>query len=569
MSKARNDGATPPQSTRWDLVAPPLIMVAPAVSFAAYHEYSYLAVEWLAGALLLAVMGLLAGLLLVAAKGFRLLRAAVLSAPLVLFVDLQFPDLLQTGSLVQSALFYAGAFIAFLVLAALVHQHATQIATVIFAAILGGTLLFPPPTAPPQLGTIAVEKNTNRELPPIIHIVLDEFIGLEGIPTDIKGGRELKNDLKSFFQENGFHVYGKAFSRFFQTFESMAHALNPDRVLENNLIKYSNNEWIKYDLDRSNYLSEFTKKGYYIDIYQFDYLNYCNSIILRLATCNTVRAEIADRVENLSVPWTGKFRVLVSLYFSQSLVWRGIRKAYRTASATLTLPVWDWERTSISNLAADKTLDLLKRDLRKATGGEYYFAHVLAPHTPHIFNRDCMIDEPTEWTEFRIAEGVSKSANTPASRRHRYRRYFEQVRCLQKQLGELFAIIRENPNLADAIVILHGDHGSRITLTEPRSEDRKRLVPSDLVDGYSTLFAIRSPGLRRGYDLRLAPLQGLFRYFMVNGFSKVPDTNDDLGEAFVFLRWWRQSYAERVMPMVQFGEPATGKPLPSATFRSR
>jgi hypothetical protein len=47
----------------------------------------------------------------------------------------------------------------------------------------------------------------------------------------------------------------------------------------------------------------------------------------------------------------------------------------------------------------------------------------------------------------------------------------------------------------DAIVLVHGDHGSRISIGVPRS-------PSDAMDSYSTLFAIRSRGVSPGLDAR-------------------------------------------------------------------
>jgi len=46
----------------------------------------------------------------------------------------------------------------------------------------------------------------NASFPRIIHLILDEHIGLEGIPTDIPEGRTVKNQLLEFF------LIGKAFT---------------------------------------------------------------------------------------------------------------------------------------------------------------------------------------------------------------------------------------------------------------------------------------------------------------------------------------------------------------------
>jgi hypothetical protein len=58
-------------------------------------------------------------------------------------------------------------------------------------------------------------------------------------------------------------------------------------------------------------------------------------------------------------------------------------------------------------------------------------------------------------------------------------------------------------------IIIHGDHGSRIFLHEPTGPDRDHLVASDYIDSFSTLFALKAPGLRPDYDRRMVAIQDL------------------------------------------------------------
>jgi hypothetical protein len=62
---------------------------------------------------------------------------------------------------------------------------------------------------------------------------------------------------------------------------------------------------------------------------------------------------------------------------------------------------------------------------------------------------------------------------------------------------------------ADALIIVHGDHGSRIFRVEPRARNKGKLTRQDLLDGFSTLFAVRSPATDAGLSERIAPVSRL------------------------------------------------------------
>jgi hypothetical protein len=61
----------------------------------------------------------------------------------------------------------------------------------------------------------------------------------------------------------------------------------------------------------------------------------------------------------------------------------------------------------------------------------------------------------------------------------------------------------------DAIVIIHGDHGSRIMQRSVRAAYADRLTRQDFNDAFSTLFAVRSAHLKPGVEREQRPLQEL------------------------------------------------------------
>ena len=48
-------------------------------------------------------------------------------------------------------------------------------------------------------------------LPLIVHLILDEHIGLEGIPEDLAPA-SFKDEARTFFTDKGFKVFGGAYS---------------------------------------------------------------------------------------------------------------------------------------------------------------------------------------------------------------------------------------------------------------------------------------------------------------------------------------------------------------------
>ncbi len=52
----------------------------------------------------------------------------------------------------------------------------------------------------------------------------------------------------------------------------------------------------------------------------------------------------------------------------------------------------------------------------------------------------------------------------------------------------------------EATIIVHGDHGSRISVIEPAAQYADQVTDRDLIDSYATLFAMRGPTVTAGYD---------------------------------------------------------------------
>ena len=87
----------------------------------------------------------------------------------------------------------------------------------------------------------------------------------------------------------------------------------------------------------------------------------------------------------------------------------------------------------------------------------------------------------------------------------------------------------------DAIIIVHGDHGSRIVLVEPRTENKDRLSRQDFYDAFSTLYAVKLPGTAPGYDTRMMALPELLQKTASGDINASTKTEADTRPT-VFLR---------------------------------
>ncbi len=177
----------------------------------------------------------------------------------------------------------------------------------------------------------------------------------------------------------------------------------------------------------------------------------------------------------------------------------------------LTLPDWTFRSYWPVSIGTLEAMPVIAKRMESLNRGAAYFMHLLLPHGPFIYDRDCRLKPRlADWARRNDALWWRGVRNDPQRRIARYQAYFEQVRCAHVQLGQLFDIMEESGTFDSATVIVHGDHGSLISLTEPYGKFVEDLSDRDMVDTYSTLFAIKKEGLAPGEILDQRSTQGLF-----------------------------------------------------------
>ena len=112
----------------------------------------------------------------------------------------------------------------------------------------------------------------------------------------------------------------------------------------------------------------------------------------------------------------------------------------------------------------------------------------------------------------------------PATLSDRQAAYAEQLQCLRMMLQPVLDAAGK-----DAIIIVQGDHGSRMTDVDPFVDNLGKFGSADMIASYSALFAVRAPGIPASYDPRAVPLRVVLEHLVRSGFTsaepELPDTH--------------------------------------------
>ena len=186
-------------------VAPFLLLVAPFLGYVQYHRYGLSHPEVALFVLVLAGVALLLGAGCALSPAFSV---ATLAGLLTFFVDIQVGAELGLKKL-------GVLFLGLCVLVWVFRRGAHRIISVTMATVVLMLSLVPARSGAltsEQMSIARAAASPRQELPLVLHLLLDEFIGVEGLPTDL-APRGFKQELQSFFTDRGFRLFGNAVQR--------------------------------------------------------------------------------------------------------------------------------------------------------------------------------------------------------------------------------------------------------------------------------------------------------------------------------------------------------------------
>jgi hypothetical protein len=346
----------------------------------------------------------------------------------------------------------------------------------------------------------------------VVHLILDEHIGMEGIPDSAPGGPELREQLRKFYVERGFRLMAGAYSESLHTVNAVPRALSLGSEIP----------WKKRGsggtiLEENPYFDALQSMGFQIVVAQTDWVDYCGHPVVTI--CMTrVGGNLIDVGDQL--PTSDKAAILTYRFAALSTFASIVFSSYDVVAISgqrfgISLPVVQLERrTTTSALNGMATFDWAIEQARSLEPGKAMFAHILLPHYPYSYDANCRVRRLADWLA-RVSAVAWES---------RYAAYFDQVACATRKVDQLLAAVASSKAAGKTVFVIHGDHGSRIMKVEPMIENDGRFSDRDLVDGYAALFAVAAPEIEPGYDTGRYPLRLLLGALASSEFKRVsPD----------------------------------------------
>lgn len=381
--------------------------------------------------------------------------------------------------------------------------------------------------------------------PRLIHLILDEHLGIEAIPDDTDYVKELKRKIKQFYQRYGFELYGGAYSHYADTRDSISNLVNFSAEGINQVL--ITGERPPYGLQENRYFQFLKSMGYRIHVMQGDFLDFCSSRDVQPQSCTQYRWNTLNNVAKLDLPILKKTTTLLSTFVANNPRYRRLLNLYAQRVHPFLLSrgmvgpaidrqsLWTMRRLQPFSVNAMVAMDTLSETIQQLTPGHMLFAHLLLPHYPYVYRENCSPRAIQESMDNMSLDNILPELRTTENRRVRFDQYLQQVECLYVKLDELFRTMQSSGMFDDSIVIVHGDHGGRLALHDLKPEEQNQLTQSDYADMLATLFAVKIPGKPGGYDPSLHAINDLFVQLLSKAFGKVPPLSVPRKEPFAYL----------------------------------
>ena len=472
--------------------AVPVLAASPVISYLAKYDYPAFTSESI-------------GLLLVVTMACAVIGAVVDRAERVL------PSALLVGfscafalSLIIDVPIWIAVIAPVVIGAVIYFARQIQVVAVFMAAVFSlSCIVFPIKLNLPNFDRYPSDIAPELRDKSVIHIVLDAHSGIEGIPQGGEGG-EFRRRLVDRYLARGFAVYGGAYAHYRGTTESLSSLVNYQVGARTESLVDGTKK--PTQLAHNAYFEQLSRKGFQIRVYQTGHLDFCLPT-LRIESCysysNTLTALAA-----MKLPAWDKFLFLSNNWMRQStyyaILTRVLRKVERRFAIPMALPRF------VSHLQPYEALLALRRlisDVELMAPGRVFFAHLILPHHPYLLAENCEVKPAAQWAD---NPDVSKASISDDEFERTYRRYFEQANCVHQTLEGLFDRLHAAGRLENAIVVIHGDHGSRIHYQYPTAGRKEVLRRADYLAAYSTFFGVRAPTVSADYFPQSTPISQLF-----------------------------------------------------------
>ena len=280
-----------------------------------------------------------------------------------------------------------------------------------------------------------------------LFIIFDEMSGVNSTEKNFKFGNDFVEKIYEFAQKNNFELYLNSFSTSDNTANAVPSILNfnANKVTQNfrdNHIKKSNNTYNEYDLMHNALFDKFSS----VSVLQNIHLNFCNN--QNVTKCYQINPYnyYENYLNGFKNNILSRFLSLWKLDGSSSskILWKFTRIIGITDSTL---------EPEAHKIFLPTIMDEIKKDVLD-NKFDLVFAHILSPHVPYGFTRQCNYD------------GRKSSFNTRMIMQEKYIQHNLERVCMMRIISSLIDELKKETNYDDLQIFFMSDHGSRITSKE-------------------------------------------------------------------------------------------------------
>ena len=290
-------------------------------------------------------------------------------------------------------------------------------------------------------------KNTKQLI-----IILDEMSGLNGETSNNLIGKNSDKFIKEFFVKNNFDIYTNVKSLFYRSDKAIPTIVNfikskdeyslIDSAKEKQYIKWSDNYFITLDLTKNIFFNETKNKNLFV--HQSMYLNFCDHP--KVIKCDQFNS-FEKNIYFINGFKDTTLTKIISAYklnnsITSKLIWRLLRHL-RIIDSVLEP---EGEKAAFTFI-----LDNLFRSIKNPYS-DLIFAHILVPHIPYGYKKNCDYD------------GSKSIDNRSILIEEKINRHNIERVCVIKYLESFFNKLKRKDLFENLEIFIFSDHDSRINM---------------------------------------------------------------------------------------------------------
>jgi len=283
-----------------------------------------------------------------------------------------------------------------------------------------------------------------------LFIIFDEMSGVNSTEKNFKFGNDFVKIIYEFAEKNNFQLYLNSYSTSDNTANAVPLILNfnANKVTQNfrdNHIKESNNTYNEYDIMQNALFDKFSS----VSVIQNIHLNFCNNQNVtkcyQINPYNYYENYLNGFKNNILSRFLSLWKLDGSI--SSKILWKFTRIIGITDSTL---------EPEAHKIFLPTIMDEIKKDVLDDKF-DLVFAHILSPHIPYGFTRQCNYD------------GRKSSFNTRMTKQEKYIQHNIERVCMIRIISSFIDELKKEIGYDDLQIFFMSDHGSRITNKENSS----------------------------------------------------------------------------------------------------